>query len=112
MAHVETIDTYGGVGAVRIVPAFVTQKLKAMHTDGLCSDPNNPTEVELTAARATVCEEFLAGLMLSGANRDRYNALKTKLANQYGFGNDLYPKTVDQCLTMLNRRKDSSSRTP
>jgi hypothetical protein len=112
MAHVETIETYGGVGAVGIVPAFVTQQPKAMHTEGLCSDPDNPTEVELTAARATVREEFLAGLMLSGANRDQYNALKTELANQYAFGNDLYPKTVDQCLTMLNRRKDSSSRTP
>ena len=60
-----------------------------MHTDGLCFDPNNPTEVELAAARAIVREEFLAGLMLSGANRDRYNALRTKLANQYAFGNYL-----------------------
>ena len=112
MAHVETIETYGGVDAVGIVPAFVTQMLKTMHTDGLCSDPNNPTEVELAAARATVREEFLAGLMLSGANRDRYNPLRTELANQYAFSNDLYPKTVDQCLTMLNHCKDSSSRTP
>jgi hypothetical protein len=112
MAHVETIETYGGVGAVGIVPAFVTQMLKTMHTDGLCSDPDNPTEVELTAARATVREEFLADLMLSGANRDCYNAFRTKLTNQYAFGNDLYPKTVDQCLTMLNRCKDPSSCTP
>jgi hypothetical protein len=112
MAHVETIETYGGVGAVGIVPAFITQMLKTMHTEGLCSDPDNPTEVELAAARATVCEEFLVGLMLSGANRDCYNALRTKLANQYTFENDLYPKTVDQCLTLLNRRKDPSSCTP
>jgi hypothetical protein len=83
-----------------------------MHTNGLCSDPNNPTEVKLTATRATVHEEFLGGLMLSGENRDQYNALKTELANQYAFGNDLYPKTVDQCLTMLNCCKDSSSCTP
>ena len=89
MAHVETIETYGGVGAVGIVPAFITQMLKTMHTEGLCSDPDNPTEVELAAARATVHEEFLAGLMLSGANRDRYNALRTKLTNQYTFGNYL-----------------------
>jgi hypothetical protein len=112
MVHVETIEFYGGVGAVGNVPAFITQMLKTMHTEGLCSDPDNPTEVELAVARATVCEEFLAGLMLSGANRDRYNALQTKLADQYTFGNDLYPKTVDQCLTMLNRCKDPSSRTP
>jgi hypothetical protein len=80
-----------------------------MHTEGLCSDPDNPTEVELATVRATVREEFLAGLMLSGANRDRYNALRTELVNQYAFGNDLYPKTVDQCLTMLNHHKNPSS---
>ena len=111
MAHVETIETYGGVGAVGIVPAFITQMFKTMHTEGLCSDPDNPIEVELAAARATVHEEFLAGLMLSGANRDRYNALCTELTNQNAFGNDLYLKTINQCLTMLNRHKDPSSHT-
>ncbi len=46
--------------------------------------------------------------MLSGANRERCGALRTKLANQYGFGNDLYPKSIDQCLTMMNRRVDAT----
>lgn len=50
--------------------------------------------------------------MLSGANRDRYGALRNELANQFGFGNDLYPKTPDQCLTMMNRRMDSAPRLP
>ena len=48
----------------------------------------------------------------SGANQDCYNALRYELANQYGLGNDLCPKTVDQCLTMLNRRKDAAPRNP
>ena len=110
MAHVETIETYGGIGAIGIVPAFVTQELKKMETNGKCLDPASPSDHELAAAKATVRDEFLAGLMLSGANRDRYSALRNELANQYGFGNDLYPKTVDQCLTMLNRRKEAAPR--
>ena len=110
MAHVETIETYGGFGAVGIVPTFVTQELLKMATDGTCSDPTAPTDSELATAKATVRDEFLAGLMLSGANYNRYNLLRYELANQYGFGNDLYPKTVDQCLTMLNRRKDAVPR--
>ena len=47
--------------------------------------------------------------MLSGVNRDKYIALKNELANQYGFGNDLYTKSVDQCLMMLNCCMDTST---
>jgi hypothetical protein len=112
MAHVETIETYGGIGAIGIVPIFVTQELLKMETEGTCTDPTAPTDSELAMAKATVRDEFLAGLMLSGANYNRYNLLRYELANQYGFGNYLYPKTVDQCLTMLNRRKDAAPRGP
>jgi hypothetical protein len=112
MAHVETIETYGGVGAIGIVPAFVTLELKQMEAAGTCVDHAAPTDAELAIAKATVRDEFLAGLILSGANRDCYKILRYELANQYGFGNDLYPKTVDQCLTMLNRLKDAAPRHP
>ena len=78
-----------------------------MHAAQLCKDPAKPTDKELAAAHKDVRDEFLAALMLSGANRDHYGALRNKLANQFGFGNDLYPKTPDQCLTMMNRRMDS-----
>jgi hypothetical protein len=50
--------------------------------------------------------------MLSGANRDRYAALKADFHNQYGFGTDLYPKSPDRCLSLLNRRSDTTVRTP
>ena len=59
-----------------------------------------------------VCDEFLGCLMLSGADRDRYAALKTDLHNQYGYGKDLYPKSPDQCLTLLNRCSDAPTRSP
>ena len=89
MANVKTIETYGGIVAIGIVPTFVTQQLKAMYDGGTCADFDKPTEIDLAAAKKSVCEEFLASLMLSSANRDRYNALRNELANQYGFGNDL-----------------------
>ena len=112
IAHVETIETYGGTGAIGITPIFVAQKLQEMHAEMQCTNPTKPTDSELALANKTVRDEFLAALMLSGANRDRYGALRNELANQFGFGNDLYPKTPDHCLTMMNRRMDSAPRLP
>jgi hypothetical protein len=100
------------MGAIGITPTFVAQKLQEMHTAKLCNDPAKPTETELTAAHKHVRVEFLAALMLSGANRDRYGALRNELANQFGFGNELYPKSTDHCLTMMNHRLDGAPRQP
>jgi len=83
-----------------------------MHAAGTCTNVASPTKDELAAAHLSVCTEFLAAFFLSGANRDRYSALRNELANQYTSGNDLYPKTMDQCLTMLNHRVDNVPRTP
>lgn len=109
MAHVETIETYGGMGAIAITPTLVKQKLIDMASESKCTDPNNPSSAELVKAHKLVRDEFLAALMLDGAHRERYGALRNELTNQYGFGNDLYPKTVDQCLTMMNCRLDAST---
>ena len=98
IALVETIEMYGGHGAIGITPTFVAQKIQAMHAAGTCANVASPTKNEMVAAHLSVREEFLAVLLLSGANRDRYGALSNELANQYTFGNDLYPKTTDQCL--------------
>jgi hypothetical protein len=112
IALVETIETYGGHGAIGITPTFVAQKLQEMHAAGTCTNVASPTKDELAAAHLSVRKEFLTALFLSDTNRDRYGALRNELANQYTFGNDLYPKTTDQCLTMLNRRVDNVPRTP
>jgi hypothetical protein len=107
MAHVETIETYGGVGAVGVIPSFLAQKVKELVDTNLVMDVNSPTNAERITAIKLVRDEFLDALMLSGMNKDLFSALKTELSNQYGFGNDLYPKSVDQCLIMLNRWVDA-----
>ncbi len=91
IALIDTIKTYGGTGAIGITPTFVAQALQDMQTASTCANAANPTKAELSTAHKKVCDEFLATLMLSGANRDHYGALRNKLGNQYGFGNNLYP---------------------
>ena len=71
IALVKTIETYGGHGAIGITPTFVAQKLHDMQATGTCVNATLPTAAELTVANSSVREEFLAALMLSGANRDR-----------------------------------------
>ena len=112
IALVETIEMYGGHGAIGIIPTFVTHELQDMHAAGTCTNVSSPTNDELAAAKSSVRDEFLAALMLSGANRDHYGALQNELANQYTFGNDLYPKSTEQCLTMMNRRVNTVPHTP
>ena len=101
-AHVETLETYGGIGAIGITPTFLTAKLKELEAAGEISSATAPSDAERMATIKLVRDEFLGCLMLSGANRDRYAALKTDLHKQYGYGKDLYPKSPDQCLTLLN----------
>ena len=108
VVHIKTIETYGGSGTIGITPTFVAQKLQEMHLAGLCSNVTAPSKTELAATHKSVHDEFLAALMLSGANRDHYGPLRNELANQYGFGNDLYPKSIDQCVMIMNRCVDST----
>jgi hypothetical protein len=70
IALVKTIETYGGHGAIGIIPTFVAQKLQEMHAAGACANVASPTNDELAATKSSVRKEFLAALMLSGANRD------------------------------------------
>ena len=103
IAHVETLETYGGIGVVRVVPTFLTARIKELADSGVIVDATKPTDIERALRVSSVRDEFLAALMLNGAHCERFGALRTDLKNQYGYGDDRYPKTIDACLSLLNR---------
>ena len=63
------------------------------------------TSNEYKAAATEVREEYLAGLLLMGANHDRFQSLCDKLANDMLSGHDGYPKTREDVLVRLNHWK-------
>ncbi len=65
--------------------------------------PKNPSNAKQAQAIKAVRDEYLSALMLSGSNRDKYSPLCMDLKNQFGFGEDCYPKSIDQCLSLLNQ---------
>ncbi len=97
------------------MPIFLTMKIKKLAADSLIANPANPLDVERALAMSSVRDEFLAALMLSGAHLEHFGGLQTNLKNQYGYGDDRYPKTIDNCLSLLNRWqpfKDPQPKTP
>ena len=82
LAHVETIKIYGGVSAVGVTPKFITTKLKEMAAANplLVMETKNPTDTEREVAIKAVCDEYLAVLMLSGCNKDRYSTFRVDLS--------------------------------
>ena len=103
-AHVKTLETYGGIGAVGVTPTFLAAKLKDLAVEKVIQDADNPTVAERLIAIKQCRDEFLGCLMLSSANQDHYAGLKSDLNNQYGFGKDLYPKSPDFCLSANETR--------
>jgi hypothetical protein len=108
LAHVETLKTYRGLGVVGVVPIFLDAKIKELAATGSIVNAAAPTDAKRALAISTVREEYLTALMLSGAHRDCFSDLQTDLKNQYGYGDNCYPKTVDTCLSLLNRWTPSS----
>jgi hypothetical protein len=103
LAHDETLETCGGLGVVGVVPTFIAAKIIEMAAANLIANATCPTDAECMLALNTVRDEYLAALMLSGAHRDRFSGLRTDLKNQYRYRDDCYPKTIDACLSLLNR---------
>jgi hypothetical protein len=103
LAHIKTIETYGGIGAVGVVPTFLATKIKDLTDAGTITDADIPTEIERAMAITAIRVVYLATLMLCGAHQERFGDLQTDLKNQYGYGDDRYPKTLNAYLSLLNR---------
>jgi hypothetical protein len=92
LAHVKTIKTYGGLGAVGVVPTFPDAMLKDMEKIGVIMDATNPSDLERAQAIKADRDEYLVTLMLSGPNRDKFGPLCMDLKNQFGFGRMVTPR--------------------
>jgi hypothetical protein len=64
-AHVETLETYGGIGAVGVTPTFLATKRKDLAIEKIIQDANYPTDAERLIAIKQCRDEFLGCLMLS-----------------------------------------------
>ncbi len=103
MAHVETIETYGGRNTIGCVPSLIRAELRRMEMAGEITSALDATDDETKLAQATVRDEYLAAMLLSGANYNRFEKLREHLSNLFAMGDDRYPKTVISCLNMLDR---------
>jgi hypothetical protein len=99
MACVEIVETYGGTGAIGVVPTFLAAKIQEMAATGEIADASNPMDPEKAAIISAVREKYLAPVMLSSLNQDHFGELYTDLKNHYGYGKDHYPKTTVSMLS-------------
>jgi hypothetical protein len=99
MAIVKGVESYGGEWGQE--PGLIRAKLEAAGA----ADPDNLTDDELEAAKLAARDDFLAMMLLSGANNNRYWKLREDLANDYTKGRDNYLSTVDDMLRLLNNYK-------
>jgi hypothetical protein len=56
----------------------------------------------LKNGKKTVCEKFLAALMLSRANGAKYNGLKHGMKKIFVMGTSKYPESPEAVLRILN----------
>ncbi len=65
MAHIKTIETYGGASTLDFVPSLVQAKLKCMETAGIIASAKSATDAKKSLVRTTICDEYLAVMLLS-----------------------------------------------
>jgi hypothetical protein len=81
MAMLEAIEEYRGVGSLTHFPNLLKQELKAKELD-----LSTATAEQLKEGKKTMCEKFLAALMLNGADGTKNNDCVCVLASGYERG--------------------------
>ena len=69
------------------------------------------TEKEIEKAKEYVMKRGLAILLLIGADRNRYGAMKNKMQQNMAMGTNNYPKSVDETMNILNTFAKTSKNT-
>jgi hypothetical protein len=97
MAMVEVIEEYGGAGSLMYFPNMIKKELESK-----IIDMDKASGSEMRDAKKIVRNKFLAALMLSRANREKYGKLKCSMAENYVTGTSKYPKSPEVVLRILS----------
>ncbi len=100
LALVEVIEEYGGAGLLTYFPNMIKKEVIAVKAAK--NNMGAMTRDETKEAKKILRDKFLAALMLSGANRDRYGDLKRSMAENYVKGTSKYPESLEVVLCILN----------
>ena len=100
LVMVEVIEEYGGAGLLTYFPKMIKKEVIAAKAAN--NNTGATTGDETKEAKKIVRDKFLAALMLSGANCDRYGDLKRSMAENYVTGTSKYPESPDIVLRILN----------
>ena len=72
----------------------------------------NPTDPEIEAAEHVVVEQVKAAMLISGADRRKFEKLKNELANNYLLGTDQYPDTLEKAGRILSNYQSTNISAP
>jgi hypothetical protein len=97
---VEVIKEFGGAGLLTYFPNMIKKEVVAVKTAN--NNMGAMTGDETKEAKKIMQDKFLAALMLSGANCNRYGDLKRSMAENYATGTSKYPGSPEVVLCILN----------
>jgi hypothetical protein len=97
MVMVEVIEEYKGAGSLMFFPNMIKKELESKKID-----MDKASASEMRDAKKIVRDKFLAALMLSGANREKYGELKHSMAENYVTRTSKYPKSPEVVLHNLS----------
>ena len=112
-ARVLVVETYGGSFSQE--PVLLRDELAEAGVVPAAVPPADQdlliaaTAVEMEAAKKIVRSKVLAAMFLNGASSKRFKMLTDDIANQFTFGQDNYPTTLEDAVRLLNNYRGSGA---
>jgi hypothetical protein len=97
MVMVAVIEEYEGAVSLTYFPNMIKKEL-----DSKGINMDRATTSKMQDAKKIVHDKFLAALMLSGANREKYGELNQSVADNYVTGTSEYPESPEVVLHILS----------
>jgi hypothetical protein len=101
----DTVEAFGGLPGIH-------RGLRDMILKPITTAGGTVTAAQLKKAEEESSEAVKAALLISEANRRRYEALKDALANNYLLGSNQYPGTFDKAMRVLGNYQVTKTSMP